>query len=262
MSGTVWSPLLLLILGATLCGQTMGPGRNSLVVRGQEQDVYYYPADSGVARPRGKILFAPGDGGWRGFAITVAQTLSSWGYDVYGIDTKRYLTSFTCGSALKERDVPSDVRQIADATGPGPVTLLGWSEGAGLMALAAASPEKSKFTGLITMGLGDSNVLGWKFADNITYLTGRQPNEPTFSTLAHVGRISPLPVAMISSTNDEYVSPEEASRLFQTAQQPKRYIIVNARNHRFDGNREGFFRELRGALQWIGESRASSPIAQ
>ena len=50
------------------------------MLRGQREDVYYYPA-AGAAR--GKILFAPGDGGWRGFAIDIAQTLAGWGYAAY-----------------------------------------------------------------------------------------------------------------------------------------------------------------------------------
>ncbi len=66
------------------------PGTNSIPVRGVPQAVFYYPGDAGSSE-RPCILFAPGDGGWRGFATTVATQVAGWGYDVYGLDTKAYL---------------------------------------------------------------------------------------------------------------------------------------------------------------------------
>src|SRR5206468_4390592 len=127
------------------------PGRNSVWLRGQAQDVYFYPAQNAAHRP---VLFVPGDGGWRGFAIDLAQVMAQAGYDVYGLDTKRYLESFTGKRALQETDVMNDFREIAMWIAQGQdarVSLVGWSEGAGLCLLGAASPEgKSLFSGLIT----------------------------------------------------------------------------------------------------------------
>ncbi|HWR54794.1 MAG TPA: AcvB/VirJ family lysyl-phosphatidylglycerol hydrolase, partial [Bryobacteraceae bacterium] len=57
-------------------------------IRGVPQDVYHYGSGG---RHRGTVMFLPGDGGWRGFAVNVAEEMASWGYDVYGFDTKRYL---------------------------------------------------------------------------------------------------------------------------------------------------------------------------
>lgn len=239
-----------LVFATLLRGETLQPGRNCVDIRGKAQAVYFSPG-RGDSGHRPKVLFAPGDGGWRGFALTVAETVSSWGYDVYGFDTKRYLESFTGSGSLQETQVAADIHQIAEATGPGRTLLIGWSEGAGLMVLAASGEDKSKFQGLVTMGLGDSNVLGWRLVDNLTYFTRKQPNEPTFSSLVHIASVSPLPVAMIASAHDEYVQQEEANRIFQRAHQPKRFITIAARNHRFEGDQEGFFRELKNALSWI-----------
>src|SRR4051794_10620870 len=50
-------------------------GENAVTVRGKKQEVYFYPA----AEPRlnRSVLFVPGDGGWRGNAVTIGQTMAS-----------------------------------------------------------------------------------------------------------------------------------------------------------------------------------------
>lgn len=240
--------LVLLCLAQAI---PLRPGRNSIPVRGVPQAVYYHPG--GAGRPdRPCILFVPGDGGWRGFAITVAARLAEWGYDVYGLDTKAYLQSFTGRMTLTEADVARDLRTLAEAVRKNrPVVLLGWSEGAGLTLLAAAAASKDAYSGLITMGLGDKNVLGWRFVDNLTYLTKKPPSEPGFSALRYMSRVSPLPLVMLQSAKDEYVGKDEANRLFNMAAEPKRLVLIEAQNHRFDGAQVEFFRQLRQALDWI-----------
>jgi len=242
---------LAMVLSASSFAQN--PGKNVVTVRGQKQEIYYYPA-TGEKLNR-KVLFAPGDGGWRGWAITIAHQMASWGYDVYGLDTKTYLSGFTGGAGIKETDVMSDFSEIAQWMtngGDERVTLVGWSEGAGLGVLAAAGAEsKRTFSGLITLGLGDENVLGWRWIDNLTYVTKSKPNEPAFLASAYMPKIAPLPYLMIQSSKDEYVSLDEANRLGAAAREPKRIKVIQASNHRFDGNTDEFYRTLRDGLQWM-----------
>jgi hypothetical protein len=63
------------------------PAKLAVDICGQSQEVHFYA--STVKPPTGRILFAPGDGGWRGFAPTLAETASSWGYEVHGFDQGR-----------------------------------------------------------------------------------------------------------------------------------------------------------------------------
>jgi len=249
---------MALWLPAPLSAQTPAAGKNTLVIRGQPQDVYFYPAMGEPRSPNRKILFAPGDGGWRGFAVTIAETMASWGYEVYGLDTKRYLESFTGKTTLKETEAMGDFRQIAEwmTQGAGEqVTLVGWSEGAGLCLLAAASEENKKiFNGLISIGTGESNVLGWRWSDDITYVTKKEPREPKFLSADFLPKVAPLPLLMIHSSQDEYTPVGVARQLFSMAQEPKRLVLIDARDHRFDGHTEEFFRVLREGLQWIGET--------
>lgn len=244
---------MVLAFSFTRLTAAQSPGKNLVAIRGQKLEVYYYPATG--QRLNRKVLFAPGDGGWRGWAITIAQQMATWGYDVYGLDTKTYLESFTGKTTLTENDVMSDFRNLTlwmTGNSSERVTLIGWSEGAGLSVLAAANPENKRFfNGLITFGLGDENVLGWSWKDNITYITKLKPDQPFFYASRFMSRIAPIPYLMIQSSNDEYVPFDEAKNLATLAKEPKRVVVIKANNHRFDGNQDEFYRTLREGLQWM-----------
>lgn len=255
---TAFLAMLGLSAAAPALSRSLAPGKNDVLLRGREQDVYYYPARNQVVASD-PVLFLPGDGGWRGFAVEIAESLASSGYEVYGWDIKRYLTGFTSGkTTLKESDIMADFGLMARHVTSGrsqKILLLGWSEGAGLALLgAAASGNKNLVSGLVSIGMPESAVLGWRLADNLTYLTKKEPNEPTFATAPFLPQVSPLPLAMIHSTQDEYISTSSARKLFDGAREPKRFFLVEARNHRYDGNRDQFLRMLREALQWIGKT--------
>ena len=232
-------------------GAAAKPGTNIVTIRGQKQEIYYYPAKG--APLNHKILFAPGDGGWKGWAVTIGETIAGWGYDVYGLDTKTYLDGFAGATRLTEADVTNDFRGLAEwmTKRPGEkVTLVGWSEGAGLCVLGAAGDANKKiFTGLVAFGLGDENVLGWHWSNNIMSVV-KKPKEPTFMAADYMAKITPLPLLMIQSIHDQYTSVDEANRLFALAQEPKRFVLVEGENHRFDGNQAEFFSKLRDGLSW------------
>jgi dienelactone hydrolase len=234
------------------------PGRNTVVVRGQEQEIWYYPAQTSN-RNSPRVLFLPGDGGWRGFAIDMAKALAAAGYHVYGWDIKKYLTGFTARTGLRESNIADDTDQIARWISQGSgekVVLAGWSQGAAMAVLAAASPaHRSAYAGVIALGLPDSGVLGWRWRDDLTYVTKRDPDEPTFSTLPYLRQLSPLPIALIYSSDDEYISAEAMNRLIASAGEPKRCIHVEAKGHRYDGARVELFRQMGEAVQWMTKAR-------
>jgi dienelactone hydrolase len=242
----------LLIFSRVAAAETHAQGRNTVWIRGQAQDVYFYPSQ-GVLH--GYVLFVPGDGGWRGFAIDIAEVMSQAGYDVYGLDTKRYLESFTGKTALREADVMIDFRDIAAWITQGratKVSLVGWSEGAGLCLLGAASPEgKAVFTGLITLGLPEENILGWRVVDYLSWITKKTPNEPVFHSVDYIRRVSPLRLWMLQSTRDEYVPLNSSRALFSAASEPKRFTAVEANNHRFEGNQSELYRLIQEGLRWL-----------
>jgi type IV secretory pathway VirJ component len=104
------------LFAAAACAgaQTSHVGPNSVEIRGRRQDVHYLAGHDVTAdAAHNPVLFVAGDGGWTGFGLEVASTLASWGHDVYGFDTRRYLESFTGGgTALTENQVMEDMGQL------------------------------------------------------------------------------------------------------------------------------------------------------
>lgn len=229
------------------------PGKNKVWIRGQEQEVYFLPADGGA--PHRRVLFLPGDGGWHGFAIDIGENIRAAGYDVFGLDTRRYLQSFTGANVLTTSQIASDLRQLAEWMRQGNrdrVLLAGWSEGAGLgLAAAADSGSKSVFDGLVAIGMTEQNILAWRYSDLWAEVAKKLPKEPTFASSEYISKVAPLPLFVIASTRDEYISENISRTLFGMAREPKRYVVIDAGDHKFGGKTEEFFRTFKEALIWI-----------
>lgn len=228
-------------------------GKNKVAVRGQQQEVYFYSGAGSTVHP--KVLFFPGDGGWRGFAIAIAENLAGAGYDVYGVDTRHYLQSFTGSTVLKTSEIASDFRDLAKWMQQGSrdrVFLMGWSEGAGL-ALAAASDAANReiFAGVIAIGTPEYNILAWRWKDIGAEITKSLPNEPTFKSIDFIGSVSPLPLYVIASTGDEYIKPEATQALFNAARLPKQLVMISGGDHKYSNVSDEFFRKLKDGLTWI-----------
>jgi alpha-beta hydrolase superfamily lysophospholipase len=190
----------------------------------------------------------------------VAEALAARGFFVVGFDAKAYLEGMTSkGSTLKPEDEPGDYRVLVDYAARGSTKkpiLIGVSEGAGLSVLAATDPAtKAAIAGVVALGLPDLNELGWRWKDSLIYLTHGVPNEPTFSVAAVVDKVSPLPLAAIHSTHDEFVPVADVQRILARAGQPARLWIVNAADHRFSDNLVEFDQRLVEALQWISRNQ-------
>jgi alpha-beta hydrolase superfamily lysophospholipase len=250
--------LFVLVVAGPGTGQASVRGTDLVPIRGKQVSVYSFPAPGEAVFPRGKVLFVPGDLGMHGFAVTIAETVASWGYDVYGLDTRQYLESFTGKVPLQASDVMGDFRQLAQwARGASHqrLALVGWSEGAGLCLLAAADDSnKDLFSGLTVFGLTESNLLGWRWSDLFSALCGKEAKEPSFFSQDYLARVAPLPLLVIQSTGDQYVSVSTQKRMFAGAQEPKRLVMIEAKNHRFEGNQQELLRNIREGLKWMSQA--------
>jgi type IV secretory pathway VirJ component len=224
----------------------------TLTLRGKTQTVAFLPSP---AKHEKAILFLPGDGGWRGLAITIAQQISKWGYDVYGLDTKDYLTSFSQnGAKLKPEEVQADLLEAVswiESRGAKRVVLVGWSQGASMAALATALHKRKPLHGVLTLGLPETGVLGWSWKDTLAVIARREPDQPQFQVAPALAQSGRTPIWMIHGTNDEYTSAAKERELFAKTQEPKKLIEVPEANHHFDGRRDELFKALREGLEWI-----------
>ncbi|MEO8100631.1 MAG: AcvB/VirJ family lysyl-phosphatidylglycerol hydrolase [Acidobacteriota bacterium] len=221
-------------------------------LRGKPQAVAIFPSP---AKSKGTVLFLPGDGGWRGVAVTFAQTIAASGYDTYGFDTKRYLEGFSEGpQPLTADQMGRDVRDLiswVSARSHGRVMLLGWSQGAGMAILAAANAPVPELSGIVTMGLPTSAVLAWNWKDMFASAAHIEPDEPHFAIQPLLAKLSGTPLWMVHGSEDEYTSVATADLMFQAAQAPKRLIKVTGANHRFDTRRTELFQALQDGFLWV-----------
>jgi fermentation-respiration switch protein FrsA (DUF1100 family) len=85
----------------------------------------------------------------------------------------------------------------------------------------------------------------------LIYVTHGLPNEPTFSVAAMVDRVTPLPLAAIHSTHDEFVPVADIQRVMERAREPKKLWILEAADHRFSDRLAEFDECLLNAITWI-----------
>jgi len=212
---------------------------------------------------RGTIVMGSGDVGWVGLAASMAETLSDQGYLVVGVNIRQYLSSFTSGAShLEVADAPGDFHTLSDALKgkqllARPVILSGVSEGAAIAVLAAADRKNHDWIdGVITMGLPPTAELAWRWTDISAWFTKRDADEPSFAPADVIASVAPLPLFMIQSRKDEYVSEADYQRFLATAHEPKRLTLIDASNHRFTDRQQ----ELRAAyfegLAWIQQTLA------
>lgn len=230
----------------------------ALSLRGVSQALHLYGTHGKVA------IVSSGDGGWVHLGPQVAEFLAGEGYRVVGFDAKAYLSSFTSRSGpLRVDDVPRDYETLVEyATrgAPGRPLLVGVSEGGGLSVLAATAPEvQSRIVGVLALGLPDQNELGWRWRDSIIYVTKQTPNEPTFRAREVVGRVSPVPLAALHSTHDEFVALPEIRDVLAQAREPKRLWVIEAADHRFSNSQAELQRRLKEAIAWIESQRSAAP---
>jgi pimeloyl-ACP methyl ester carboxylesterase len=244
-----------LVAMAVLAGgpTTLGQGESSasLTVRGKTLTLRTFGT-----RGKPPVVVASGDGGWIHLGPHIASFLAARGFFVVGLDSKDYLTKFTTDqSTLSQADVPADFRALADFAASGSADLpilIGVSEGAGLIVLAATRPDvQQKVRGVIGVGLPDVTELAWRWRDNMIYFTHRAPNEPTFNTASVVEAVSPVPLAAIHSTHDEFAPLEAVKAIVARAKEPKRLWIVDAADHGFSDKRPEFDARLLEAVAWV-----------
>lgn len=248
--------LIVLCLAGTLV--THGVAARETVpvtIRGKAFVVEFYrPAR---ATPKGTILMASGDRGWVGLAVDLAGFLSGQGYAVVGINSRQYLATFTSGASHVTPDqVAGDYAAIVQRlrgrqTLWAPVVVAGWSEGAALAVLAGAVANHAWIAGVMTVGLPPSAALAWRWQDVMSWVTKANLSEPSFEPKYFIGRISPVPLWMIQSAKDKYVTEADYRAIENAARPPKRLVLVDAGNHQFTDRRPVLRQHVVAGLEWI-----------
>jgi alpha-beta hydrolase superfamily lysophospholipase len=220
------------------------------------------------ATPQGTVIMGSGDVGWVGLGASLADDLSAHGYIVVGVNIRQYLSTFTDGkNHLTATDVPQDFRALRELLGrehllQRPLIVAGVSEGAAIAVLAAADKTNHDWIdGVLTMGLPPSAELAWRWTDAASWVTRHDADEPSFAPHDFIAGIAPLPLVMIQSTKDEYVSEADYKRFLATAREPKKLVLIDASNHRFTDRRDQLRTACFAGLVWIASARRPAGAA-
>ncbi len=208
--------------------------------------------------PKGTIVMGSGDVGWVGLSVSMAEFLCDRGYVVVGVNSRQYLSAFTNGKQhLTVDDAPGDFGEMRELLAARnllfrPTILSGVSEGAAIAVLAASHVRNHPWLdGVVTMGVPAVAELAWRWRDFTAWITKGDANEPSFSPLDYIGHVAPVPLVMIQSTRDEYVTETDYRKFEASARHPKKLVLIDANNHRFTNKQHELRVEMLAALAWI-----------
>ena len=249
------APLLALVLWLLAAGAATAADRVDMPLRGRTMALTIYRR---ADHPKGTVIMSSGDVGWVGLAAARAQELSNDGYLVIGVNVREYLSVFTTKAGhLTPADIQADFAELSRflrARGllVPPTVLSGVSEGAGIAVVAAAGTANHEWvSGVITLGLPETSEIAWRWSDFTSWITKKDADEPSVKATEFLASVSPIPLVMIQSTRDEYVSEHDYRAMENTAREPKRQVLIPASNHRFTDRMADLKQAYSDALDWI-----------
>ena len=256
MKRVLLSVVFLFLVAAARDAQAAGRSLD-FPLRGKVLTLTVYLPPAG-GQPKGRVIMGSGDVGWVGLGVEMAEFLAGQGYCVVGVNIRQYLSVFTSGtSRLTTTEPPADYAALAEFLKArhllwDPAILSGVSEGAALAVLVASSEKNHAWVhGVITMGLPPTAELAWRWSDFTTWITKKDANEPMFAPKDFIASVSPLPICLIHSTKDEYVTEADWKLFEATARAPKRLVLIAASNHRFTDKKQELKDQFTQALAWV-----------
>jgi len=210
------------------------------------------------AKEQPLVIFSSGDGGWSPFCADMAARIAATGNTVVGFNIKDYLTTFASSQKpVTPEELMHDYSELIDAalSQPGvdpkaPVTLAGWSVGAGFSVLAGSDDAiKKRCNRVIAISLPKYNELAWKPTDALIYITHGTPHEKVFEAQHYLPKLAPLSLIMVNATSDDTSPLSDARQLFSRASGHCELLTVNAKGHHFEGGEGEFYRDLDGVFR-------------
>jgi predicted alpha/beta hydrolase family esterase len=209
------------------------------------------------------LVFATGDGGWRGYDLDTYQHLVSWGYPVAGFSAPEYIKYLrgedeTTTPVRLATDymliVERAKRELRLATDT-PVILVGVSRGAGLAVVAAGQPLlQPQLAGVLAVALT-------KEEEHVRFRRRRSSRASAESlmlqTYQYLPNLDVVPLEVIQSTNDNYVTAAEARELFGHDTGRRRLVAIDSKNHSFSDAREELYAAMQESLEWL---RRKTPV--
>ena len=253
--------IILLLLVSVATAAASKPERQAIVLRSRPQTLYHLAPAASSEMQHPPVLFIPGDGGCNPAAMKMARMISSLGYEVFGLDVRRYLSTSTHGrKVLTEDQMAADMEEaIRAVAGPEhrPVLLAGWSQGATMAVLAAARMrDRHPLEGVLTIALPETGALGWRRIDTLLSLFRKPPHEPAFQVAPLLPGVAPTPLWMVYGTRDPFTPASIARRLAAKAHRPRRRREIQGGNHTLDNQQSRLKSSVEAGLAWLSRPRS------
>jgi hypothetical protein len=215
------------------------------------------PCDLDPMRPL--ILYATGDGGWRGRDEEAFERMTRWGYPLVGFSSPTYLRHIVRHT---HEATPVDIARdyvriiaIAKARMSLPATmrtvLVGVSRGSGLaVAAAGESAFQPLLVGVVAVALTREEEYVHRLKRN-----RRAPQKPPelvmLDNYEYLPRLRDLPLSIIQSVHDNYLPAEEARRLLGPDSRLHQLHPIASKNHSFADAREALYAQMKSSLEWV-----------
>jgi pimeloyl-ACP methyl ester carboxylesterase len=224
-------------------------------------DIHYF-SPRHVAADKPLLLYATGDGGWRGKDKEVFHQMTLWGYPVAGFSAPSYLKhlgfqSDTTTPRRLARDYDRLIvfaRKIMKLPDDQATVLVGVSRGAGLAVVAAGQGElQIQLAGVLAIGLTkeEEYVRRYRRRPGVSPTDMPSRERVMVETYQSLPRLLTLPVSVVQSTHDNYLPAAQARPLFGPDTEFRQLHPIEARDHSFSDAREALYAQMRQSLEWI-----------
>jgi dienelactone hydrolase len=208
------------------------------------------------------VVFTTGDDGWLGTSGAVFEHLAAEGYTIAGFSAPEALQeivrsgkrSSTVRAAQELKDLYAQAKRHLDLPDSTPIIIVGFSRGASVVAFTAVHPE-------LRGGVGGAVAIALtREADYLHAPAGERAPE---IQVDDQGRLQLYPalkllgstrLAVIQSTNDNYVPAAESRQLLGPDTSTLRLYQVEAEDHGFSDARDKLMQDLDDALRWVEEA--------
>ena len=215
------------------------------------------PVVIGEGRPL--ILFATGDGGWRGKDKDAFEHITRWGYPLAGFSAPGYLQIIIRHTHLTTpADVARDYARIMALAklqlglpGSTRTILVGVSRGSGLAVAAAGEPVlQASLAGVVAVALTREEEYVQR-PKRRRRAPRADPEMVMLDNYEYLPRLQGLPLSIIQSTHDEYLPAEEARRLLGPDSELRQLRPIVSKNHSFTDARAVLYTQLETSLSWV-----------
>jgi len=238
---------------------------SDIMLRGEKLTLHFAVPSEPLPPGTPLVLYASGDGGWFGAAVSMFRTLARSGYPVVGISSRSFMHIERKKSVpLTVAEVVAGYQQIIDAArarvavqADARVVLTGWSRGASLGVLVASSGDvDARVIGLVAIGVAADEQLDIDYDSDDDSAVTASPNHHdsrarTIAMYPLIARIEGRRTVVIQASHDGYLPAHRARELFGPDTPVRRLLAIEARNHRFDGGEQAFDAALAEALEWV-----------